>query len=63
MDGNMKDIIDFIKDFDLHTIIIIAIAFWCLVLEKDIVALRQDVTMIKNILIIKNIMPCELSKD
>ncbi len=68
----MKDIIDFIKEFDLHTIIIVGVAFWFLNgninTSMDIVVsrldhLEKDVAVIKTVLITKGIMPESFAKN
>lgn len=51
----MKETVDFIKGFDLHTIIVIAIAFWWL--HGDIVEMKSEIQLVKTVLITKGIMP------
>lgn len=92
----MKDIYDFLKTFDLHTIIIVGIAFYWLhgniqesnvELQGKIAALegkmqgvntglqgsiqdiktqigdlRQDMAVLKTVLIMKDVMPKEIAK-
>jgi hypothetical protein len=67
----MKDIYDFIKSFDLHTIIVVGIAFWWMnsgmneqfkEIRSDISELKTDIRVIKTILVMKGIMPQEMCK-
>ena len=66
----MKDVYDFLKSFDLHTIIVVGIAFWCLnanindqlkEIRSDMVEVKSDIRVIKTVLIMKGIMPQELA--
>jgi len=68
----MKDLIDFIKEFDLHTIIIVGVAFWFLngnintsmeVVVSRLDHLEKDVAVIKTVLITKGIMPESFAKN
>ena len=73
----MKDIVDFIKGFDYHTIIIVAVAFWWFngqikqdlkvieteiaLIKRDVSELTKEVAVIKAVLIMKNVMPAEMA--
>jgi hypothetical protein len=62
----MKDIYDFIKSFDLHTIIVVSIAFYFLngnisQLAKEVQEIRSDLRVIRTVLVMKNIMPTEMA--
>ena len=64
----MKDMYDFLKSFDLHTIIIVAIAFYFLngninALSKELNEVKTDLKVIKTVLCMKNIMPSELATN
>ncbi len=74
----MKDLVDFIKSFDMHTIIIVGVAFlWFSsginsrldIIQKDFSDLRsemndikRDMAVIKAVLVMRNLMPSELCK-
>lgn len=65
----MKDLFDFLKSFDLHTIITVGVAFWWLnssmntkldVIQKDIISVKTemndfktDIAVIKTVLLMK----------
>lgn len=57
----MKDTIDFLKGFDLHTIIVVGVAFWWL--HSDIQDVKAETQMIKTVLITKGIMPEVFAKE
>lgn len=75
----MKDLLDFIKGFDFHTIIIVGIAFFYLnsnmngnleiiqkdvsLLKNDMSELKTDMAVIRAVLVMKNIMPIELAAN
>lgn len=75
----MKDIYDFLKNFDLHTIIIVGIAFYFLngninsltkefntkinSIEKDLSVIEKDLAVIKTVLCVNKIMPSELASN
>jgi hypothetical protein len=68
----MKDLVDFVKEFDFHTIIIVAVAFWFLngnintSIENVMIRLdrlEKDVGVIKTVLITKGIMPESFAKN
>lgn len=68
---------DFLKSFDLHTIIVVAVAFYFLngninslsnefnfkinSIEKDLASIEKDLAVIKTVLCVKKIMPSELA--
>lgn len=63
----MKDIVDFIKGFDLHMLITVGVAFWFLnsnitELSTRLDHLEKDVAVIKTVLITKGIMPESFAK-
>ena len=69
----MKDIVDFIKGFDLHAIITVGVAFWWLNsslngsinelemsmqnIEKRLGIIEKDVAVIKTVLQLHKILP------
>jgi hypothetical protein len=62
----MKDIYDFIRSFDLHTIIVVGIAFYFLngnitEISKELNEVKSEIKVIKTVLCMKNIMPAELA--
>ncbi len=66
----MKDLADFIKSFDYHTVIIVGVAFWFLnsnmesklmKIENDLSQLKTEVQIIKTVLVMKEILPAHLS--
>lgn len=64
----MKDIVDFIKGFDLHTIITVAVAFWCLngsihKVENRLDVIEKDMAFIKTVLQLHNMLPNVIAKD
>lgn len=75
----MKDFVDFMKSFDLHTIIIVAAAFWWMngnvneglvktqseiaSIKEDLNELKTDMAVAKAVLLMKNILPAELAKE
>lgn len=64
----MKDLYDFMKEFDLHTIIIVGVAFWWLngsisEIKKDLIEVKSDLRVVKTVLIMKDMMPKELAKQ
>jgi len=75
----MKDLFDFIKSFDLHTIIVVGIAFWWLnsgmnqkfdtikddisEVKTEMAVMKTEMAVIKTVLIMKNVMPSELAKS
>jgi hypothetical protein len=67
----MNEIVNFIKTFDLHTIIVVGVAFFFLnssigsrldTMDKRFNEMEKDILMIKTTLILKNIMPSEMAK-
>jgi hypothetical protein len=63
----MKDLVDFIKGFDLHMLITVGVAFWFLNsnitgLSNRMDHLEKDVAVIKTVLITKGIMPESFAK-
>jgi len=63
----MKDIVDFIKGFDLHTIITVAVAFWWLngsihKIEDRLDVIEKDMAVIKTVLQLHNILPQTIAK-
>lgn len=67
----MKDIYDFIKSFDLHTIIVVAIAFWWLNsglggrierLEDKIIDMDRRLSRIEGAFSVRNICMLDESK-
>lgn len=64
----MKDIVDFIKGFDLHTIVTIGVAFWWLNgsihdVEKRLDAIEKDMIAVKTALTIHKILPDCVAKN
>lgn len=61
----INDTVTFIKGFDLHTIIIVGVAFWYLnsSLGGRLDEIEKDMNTIKTVLICKKIMPSTLAKD
>jgi len=69
----MKDIYDFIRSFDMHTIIVVGIAFYFLngniievskevnSVKSEINEIKSEIKVIKTVLCMKNIMPAELA--
>ncbi len=66
----MKDIYDFIRSFDMHTIIIVGLAFWWLngsmneqfkEIRSELTEVKSDVRVIKTILVMKGIMNNDLA--
>ncbi len=62
MEENMKDIVDFIKGFDLHTIITVGVAFWWLngsiaEVENRLDVIEKDMAVIKTVLQLHKILP------
>lgn len=58
----MKDVVDFIKGFDLHMIITVGVAFFWLNgnisdLDKRLTLIEKEISIIKTVLITKGIMP------
>ena len=62
----MKDMYDFMKTFDMHTIIVVGVAFFWLneqlkEIRNDIQDIKKEVAVIKTVLVMKNIMPAEMT--
>jgi len=62
----MKDLYDFIKSFDMHTIIVVGIAFWFIQgsikeVDQKVNNLSERVARIEGILITKDF--CAVSKE
>ena len=75
----MKELVDFIKTFDMHTIIIVGVAFWWLnssITDKDgaiqiqfkeirseLAEVKSDIRVIKTVLTMKGIMNNDLAYE
>lgn len=60
----VKDTVEFIKGFDLHTIIIVGVAFWYLngSLGSRLDDIEERLTKIEVVLVCKKIMPESIAK-